>query len=231
MKVWLAFALILVGALALAVCAGHEWATPFDLVRAVAGDADIRSRLLVEWRMPRVLAAAFVGVLLGLGGAVFQGVFRNPLAEPYLLGSAGGAALGATIALLVPVGVSQSLLLPLLAFAGAWGATVFVIAVSRVDGNDWWAPNGEALANPPETGPRIVYLNAQQPEYRLLVEFTGSDRVAFTTRPRSQSSGSWRAGRARMSRSGSTRKRGSQDAAGPRRLRRWSTFCLPPPSR
>jgi iron complex transport system permease protein len=134
MKVWLALALILVAALALAVCAGHEWATPFDLVRAVAGDADIRSRLLVEWRIPRVLAAAFVGVLLGLGGAVFQGVFRNPLAEPYLLGSAGGAALGATIALLLPVGVSQSLLLPLLAFAGAWGATVFVIAVSRVAG-------------------------------------------------------------------------------------------------
>ena len=63
-----------------------------------------------------------------------QALFRNPLAEPYLLGSAGGAALGATIALLVPVGVSQSLLLPLLAFAGAWGATVFVIAVSRVAG-------------------------------------------------------------------------------------------------
>ena len=134
MKVWLALALILAGALALAVCAGHEWATPFDLVRAFAGDADIRSRLLVEWRIPRVLAAAFVGVLLGLGGAVFQGVFRNPLAEPYLLGSAGGAALGATVALLVPLGVSQSLLLPLLAFAGAWGATVFVIAISRVAG-------------------------------------------------------------------------------------------------
>ena len=128
MKVWLAFALILVGALALAVCAGHEWATPFDLVRAVAGDADIRSRLLVEWRIPRVLAAAFVGVLLGLGGAVFQGVFRNPLAEPYLLGSAGGAALGATIALLVPVGVSQSLLLPLLAFAGAVDAAGMLLA-------------------------------------------------------------------------------------------------------
>ena len=62
--------------------------------------------------MPRVLAAALVGVLLGLGGAVFQGVFRNPLAEPYLLGSAGGAALGATVALLVPLGLPQSLLLP-----------------------------------------------------------------------------------------------------------------------
>src|SRR4030081_3379622 len=64
----------------------------------------------------------------------FPGVFRNPLAEPYLLGSAGGAALGATVALLVPLGLSQSLLLPALAFAGAWGATVLVIGVSRVAG-------------------------------------------------------------------------------------------------
>lgn len=134
MKVWLVLVLILAGALGLAACAGHDWASPVDLARALAGEADLRSRLLVEWRMPRVLAAALVGVLLGLGGAVYQGVFRNPLAEPYLLGSAGGAALGATIALLVPLGIPQSLLLPVLAFAGAWGATVLVLAVSRVAG-------------------------------------------------------------------------------------------------
>jgi iron complex transport system permease protein len=120
---------ILVGA-----CAGHDWATPADLLRAIAGSPDLRSRLLVEWRIPRVLAAALVGALLGLGGTIFQGVFRNPLAEPYLLGSAGGAALGATVALLVPLAAPQSLVLPVLAFAGAWGSTVLVIGISRVSG-------------------------------------------------------------------------------------------------
>src|SRR5262245_1862148 len=134
MRVWLSLVLILGAAIVLAACAGHDWASPLDLARALAGDTDMRSRLLVEWRMPRVLASALVGVLLGIGGAVFQGVFRNPLAEPYLLGSAGGAALGATVALLVPLGLPQSWLLPALAFAGAWGATVLVIAVSRVAG-------------------------------------------------------------------------------------------------
>jgi len=134
MKVWLGLVLILGCAAVVAACAGHDWASPFDLARALAGDDSLRSRLLVEWRIPRVFAAALVGVLLGLGGAVFQGVFRNPLAEPYLLGSAGGAALGATVALLVPLGLPQSLLLPVLAFAGAWGATVLVIGVSRVAG-------------------------------------------------------------------------------------------------
>ena len=92
-------------------------------MRAIAGDQALRSRLLFEWRLPRVVAAAFVGALLGLGGTIYQGVFRNPLAEPYLLGSAGGAALGATVALLVPLALPQAWLLPLLAFAGAWGAT------------------------------------------------------------------------------------------------------------
>ena len=81
-----------------------------------------------------MLAAALVGALLGLGGTVFQGVFRNPLAEPYLLGSAGGAALGATVALLVPLAAPQSFVLPVLAFAGAWGATMLVIGISRVSG-------------------------------------------------------------------------------------------------
>jgi iron complex transport system permease protein len=134
MKVWLGLVVVLAVALVVGACAGHDWASPADLIRAVAGDMDLRSRLLFEWRMPRVLAAAFVGGLLGLGGTVFQGVFRNPLAEPYLLGSAGGAALGATFALLVPLAAPQAVVLPLLAFAGAWGATVLVIGISRVSG-------------------------------------------------------------------------------------------------
>ena len=103
MRPWIVLTLCLAAGVALAASAGHDWATPSELLRAFAGDDSMRSRLLVEWRMPRVLAAALVGALLGLGGAVFQGVFRNPLAEPYLLGSAGGAGLGASVALLVPL--------------------------------------------------------------------------------------------------------------------------------
>jgi iron complex transport system permease protein len=134
MRTWLGLAVLLVVAVVIATCAGHEWASLSDLARAVAGDDAVRSRLLVSWRIPRVLAAACVGALLGLGGAVFQGVFRNPLAEPYLLGSAGGAAIGATIALLVPLGLPQPLVLPVLAFLGAVSATALVIAVSRSAG-------------------------------------------------------------------------------------------------
>ena len=134
MRTWLLLGAALAVAIVLAASAGHDWASPLDLWRAIEGDRSLSSRLLVDWRMPRVLAAGLVGALLGLGGAIYQGVFRNPLAEPYLLGSAGGAALGATVALLVPLMAPQSLALPLLAFAGAWGATLLVVGISRVAG-------------------------------------------------------------------------------------------------
>jgi iron complex transport system permease protein len=134
MRPWLILGATLLGAIVIAACAGHDWATPGDLLRAIGGDRDLRSRLLFDWRLPRVLAAGLVGALLGIGGSIFQGVFRNPLAEPYLLGSAGGAALGATVALLVPLAVPQSILLPVLAFAGAWGATLLVLGIARVAG-------------------------------------------------------------------------------------------------
>ncbi len=134
MRAWLLLGVTLAIAVIVAACAGHDWVTPADLWRAIEGDRDLRSRLLFDWRLPRVLAAALVGALLGLGGTIFQGVFRNPLAEPYLLGSAGGAALGATVALLVPLALPQSVLLPILAFAGAWGATLLVLGIARVAG-------------------------------------------------------------------------------------------------
>lgn len=127
------FGVILLAMLFSAI-AGHEWVSPGQLLRATLGDPSMGSQLLLVWRIPRVLAAALVGALLGLGGAIFQGVFRNPLAEPYLLGSSGGAAIGATIALLVPLGLPGGPLLAVLSFLGAWGATWIVLAVAGLHG-------------------------------------------------------------------------------------------------
>lgn len=124
----------LLAALVFGVCAGHDWSSPLAVLQALAGDTSLHSRLLVEWRLPRVLAAGMVGALLAAGGAVFQGVFRNPLAEPYLLGTAGGGAVGAAIALLVPLGVPSFLSLAVLSFLGAWGATWCVLVIARLAG-------------------------------------------------------------------------------------------------
>ncbi|MGE5151241.1 MAG: iron chelate uptake ABC transporter family permease subunit, partial [Rhodospirillaceae bacterium] len=74
MKVWIALTAMLLLATIVAACAGNQWASPADLLRAIDGDQALRSRLLVDWRLPRVVAAAFVGALLGLGGTIYQGV-------------------------------------------------------------------------------------------------------------------------------------------------------------
>jgi len=95
---------------------------------------DHASELVRMWRAPRVAAAFFVGACLGLAGLIFQGVFRNPLAEPYLLGSASGAAVGAAAALLLPEILPARFSLPLLAFLGAWGASWLVLLVGRLGG-------------------------------------------------------------------------------------------------
>lgn len=73
----------------------------FELLRSGANTPDLQKASLVFWelRLPRVLLAAAAGVNLALGGLLLQAIFRNPLAEPYLLGLSSGGALGAVIAL------------------------------------------------------------------------------------------------------------------------------------
>ncbi len=90
--------------------------------------------IVFELRLPRVLTAMAVGVALSLAGATFQGLLRNPLADPYVLGTASGAALGAAIALLLPIQVALLGfgLLHLFAFIGALAAVAVVYRVSRL---------------------------------------------------------------------------------------------------
>ena len=90
----------------------------------------------MEIRLPRVLAAAMVGAALSAAGLLFQGLFRNPLADPYVIGSSGGAVLGATVAMaLLPqltwLGFSAT---ALLAFAGSVATIAVVYSLARVGG-------------------------------------------------------------------------------------------------
>lgn len=97
-------------------------------------------------RLPRVLLAVLVGAALGLSGAAMQGLFRNPLADPSLLGISAGASLAAVavivleekvlhlVSALPGTGGASAYVLPLAAFIGACAATVFVYRVSRTGG-------------------------------------------------------------------------------------------------
>lgn len=110
--------------------------TGFQSVLAARHDP-IALQIVWDIRLPRTLGAWLAGGLLGLAGAVAQGLFRNPLADPYLLGSASGAALGVAVALLL-FGASPSttqwvvrLGMTGAAFVGAVAAVLLTLALAR----------------------------------------------------------------------------------------------------
>jgi len=97
------------------------------LLHLHSGASRLDQAIIWQIRLPRVVLAGLVGAMLASGGASYQGVFRNPLADPYLLGVAAGAGLGATI--VIVSGPHMTELLPLAAFIGAVGAVTVTYLV------------------------------------------------------------------------------------------------------
>ena len=92
--------------------------------------------IIFQIRLPRVLAAALVGAALSVAGVLFQGLLRNPLADPYVIGTSGGAAFGASLGavLFAHFSILGFSTVPALAFLGALGTMTLVYRLSRVDG-------------------------------------------------------------------------------------------------
>jgi iron complex transport system permease protein len=126
---WLLPILLLLAVL-VALASGAVHVSLGDAARALAGTGDATTVSIIRSvRLPRVLLAALVGVALGISGGALQGTLRNALAEPYLLGVSGGAAVGAVIAVSLHVpGVAVA------AFAGALAAVALVLLVARAAG-------------------------------------------------------------------------------------------------
>ncbi len=138
--VWLVAGLAAVVAAAIAgLVIGPVALAPSDVVRQLAGlstDLDAREVAIVEQiRLPRVVLGLLVGATLSLCGASYQGVFRNPLADPYLLGAAAGAGLGVTIVIVgTAEGTATPGIAPIAAFAGALSAVAVTYALGRSAG-------------------------------------------------------------------------------------------------
>ncbi|SEP01599.1 iron complex transport system permease protein [Aquisalimonas asiatica] len=132
----LTLAAVAVVSLLVAVAIGSVHIPPADLWAVLTGDGSPLHRTLVlELRAPRALAAFAVGGLLAVAGALMQVLLRNPLADPYVLGLSGGAAVGALAAMLLGLGaaaVSGS------AFVGALLSTVLVFGLAHGTGS--WTP-------------------------------------------------------------------------------------------
>jgi len=116
---------ILIGAVPLA---------PGDVVGALFGGSDTVTGVIVrDLRAPRVIAAALVGGALAVAGTLLQGLFRNPLADPYVTGTSAGGALGA-VAVIAIGGDLSGTAVPIAAFAGALVSALGVWQLSRLGG-------------------------------------------------------------------------------------------------
>ncbi len=135
----------------LGVAVGTIWLPPNQILFEIldhlpfvdldSGLTDTEAAIVWEVRFPRVVMGLLVGSMLAISGSGYQGVFRNPLADPFLLGIAAGAGLGATVAVVTGAGDNSGLfdLVPLAAFGGA----LLAVAVTMLLGNA-----GRGLSSP-----------------------------------------------------------------------------------
>src|SRR3954451_19099166 len=148
LRIWFWLALLAIAALAGALAFGSRGIAPTELLRAVfVPDGGIASQVVHELRLPRALAAFATGGLLAVAGAWMQVLLRNPLADPYVMGASGGAAVGALAAMLLGVGGA---LIQGAAFGGALASTALVFALARRE----FA--GAALSDPGLGAPRLL---------------------------------------------------------------------------
>jgi iron complex transport system permease protein len=138
MRPYLLTLLALALALLLSVAIGSVFIPPAELWAALKGSGANATFETILWniRLPRTALVALVGAALAGSGAAYQGLFRNPLADPYLIGVASGAGLGAVLAMSVqwPYSVAGLMAIPLAAFAAGLLTVLLVYGFARVGG-------------------------------------------------------------------------------------------------
>jgi iron complex transport system permease protein len=130
---WAAMLAVLFALAIISLGSGVIDVDPREVMSALAGNGDPTTVSIIrQLRLPRILLGILVGAGLGMSGGALQGTLRNGLAEPYLLGVSGGAAVGAVIAF--AFAASSAIVISLAAFAGAAGAVVLALLVARAAG-------------------------------------------------------------------------------------------------
>jgi len=136
--VWAISAVAVLVTITLGVCVGAVYITPANVWAALLGQfatgipgiSETQETIIWQLRLPRVLLAFVVGSMLASAGCAYQGTFRNPLADPYLLGVSAGAGLGATL-IIVSSSVTKNFYLPVAAFVGAMAAVSLTYFLGR----------------------------------------------------------------------------------------------------
>lgn len=127
---------VAIGALVFALSSGSGQAGLQELLSLAGDTTDPAARdIVMKLRLPRALAAFGTGATLALAGVLMQVLLRNPLADPYILGTSGGAAVAALLAMLAGAG---AFIVDSAAFGGALASTLLVFVIARYHGD--WAP-------------------------------------------------------------------------------------------
>lgn len=130
-----ALLLLLAAMFTASLLAGRVWLPVGEVWQGLwSPDANLAATIITQLRLPRAILALEIGAALGLSGAVLQGVTRNPLAEPGLLGVSAGAALGAVVAIYFGFATHFTAAAPLLGLVGALLASVLTFALGRGGG-------------------------------------------------------------------------------------------------
>lgn len=119
-----------IGVFTLALFIGPKVINPFSL-------NEMEKEILISIRLPRIIVSILMGMALGASGAVLQGILRNPLADPYILGISSGAALAAVVGIITGITFLGIITIPLLAFTGALITGIFVGALGWKRGGFW----------------------------------------------------------------------------------------------
>jgi iron complex transport system permease protein len=135
-------------AMVASLAAGRVWIAPTAFLDGLAAPgAQTTDLILMELRLPRAILAVLIGAALGVSGAALQGLLRNPLAEPALLGVSGGASLGAVLAIYFGLSASFSFATPVLGMVGALAAVSLTLAIGRGGGSLTLILAGAAVAS------------------------------------------------------------------------------------
>lgn len=170
-------ATLLLAAMVASMLAGTVWLRPGEVIAALAHPApDLPGLIVIEVRLPRVLLAVMVGGILGLSGAVLQGLLRNPLAEPGLLGVSAGASLGAVIAIYYGFAASFTLATPLFGLAGGFVTAGLALLLARGGGTLTLILAGSAITSLAAAGTSLALNLAPNPyaAYEIMTWLMGS---------------------------------------------------------
>jgi len=130
-----AMVLILIALFAASLLAGRIWLTPGEVLDGLfSSRAQLPSLIVAELRLPRAVLAVLVGATLGISGAVLQGLTRNPLAEPGLLGITSGASFGAVLAIYFGLSQLSLTVIPAFGLVGSFAAMLLTFALGRGGG-------------------------------------------------------------------------------------------------